>query len=136
MDKTKHKNPKENASGTGIRKNDLILALAVMIAAGIFFAGHLLTAKKGTGDVQIQINGRITQTLSLKKDCTVEINGGTNTVQIKNGKVRMSEADCPDQICVHQKEISRNGESIICLPNKIVLKIVSEEEPEMDAVTN
>lgn len=136
MDKTKHKNPKENASGTGIRKNDLILALAVMIAAGIFFAGHLLTAQKGTGDVQIQINGRITQTLNLKKDCTVEINGGTNTVQIKDGKVRMSEADCPDQICVHQKEISRNGESIICLPNKIVLKIVSEEEPEMDAVTN
>ena len=101
---------KENKSheekASGLKKNDLILVLLVFAAAGIFFSGHL------------------------------KINGGTNTVQIENGKVKMAAANCPDQICVHQKAISRNGESIICLPNKIVLKIVDGEEAELDAVTN
>ena len=58
------------------------------------------------------------ETLDLQKERAFKINGGTNTVQIENGKVKMAAANCPDQICVHQKAISRNGESIICLPNK------------------
>ena len=48
----------------------------------------------------------------------------------------MESADCPDQICVRQKAISKEGESIICLPNKVVVSIVGGEEKELDAVTN
>ena len=120
----------------GIRKNDLIFLLLVLAAAGIFFVGHMLMNRQSAGVVEIQIDGKVTKTLSLDKERAFKINGGTNTVQIENGKVKMAAADCPDQICVHQKAISRNGESIICLPNKIVLKIVSDEESELDAVTN
>jgi len=79
----------------------------------------------------------VVETLDLKKERAFKINGGTNTVQIENGKVKMAAANCPDQICVHQKAISRNGESIIC-PSEIrsILKIVDGEEAELDAVTN
>lgn len=101
-----------------------------------FFAGHLFTSQKSAGVVEIQIDGKVVETLDLQKERAFKINGGTNTVQIENGKVKMAAANCPDQICVHQKAISRNGESIICLPNKIVLKIVDGEEAELDAVTN
>ena len=48
----------------------------------------------------------------------------------------MIEADCPDQLCVHQKKISMNHESIICLPNRVVVEIESSENSEYDAVTN
>ena len=98
--------------------------------------GHLFTSQKSAGVVEIQIDGKVVETLDLQKERAFKINGGTNTVQIENGKVKMAAANCPDQICVHQKAISRNGESIICLPNKIVLKIVDGEEAELDAVTN
>ena len=125
MSHKENKSHEEKASG--FKKNDLILVLLVFAAAGIFFSGHLFTSQKSAG---------VVETLDLQKERAFKINGGTNTVQIENGKVKMAAANCPDQICVHQKAISRNGESIICLPNKIVLKIVDGEEAELDAVTN
>ena len=122
MSHKENKSHEEKASG--FKKNDLILVLLVF------------TSQKSAGVVEIQIDGKVVETLDLQKERAFKINGGTNTVQIENGKVKMAAANCPDQICVHQKAISRNGESIICLPNKIVLKIVDGEEAELDAVTN
>ena len=46
----------------------------------------------------------------------------------------MKEADCPDQICVRHKAISKSGESIVCLPHKVVVEISSEEEQDVDIV--
>ena len=54
---------------------------------------------------------------------------------IEDGKADMVWADCPDKLCVNQKAISREGESIICLPNKVVISSVGGEEREVDAVT-
>ncbi len=48
----------------------------------------------------------------------------------------MVKADCPDQLCVNQKPVSKNHESIICLPNRVVVEVESKEESEYDAVTN
>ena len=62
--------------------------------------------------------------------------GGTNILTIKNGKAKMTDADCPDQLCVHQKAASKNHESIICLPNKVVVEVDGSEESEFDAVAN
>lgn len=58
-----------------------------------------------------------------------------NLLLISNGQVSVSDADCPDKLCVHQHSISRNGESIICLPHKLVIQIEAKEESELDAVT-
>ena len=63
-------------------------------------------------------------------------NCGTNILTIKNGKAKMTDADCPDQLCVHQKAASKNHESIICLPNKVVVEVDGSEESEFDAVAN
>lgn len=72
----------------------------------------------------------------FSEEQTIEINGGTNILQIKEGKADMTEADCPDKLCVHQKAVSKNGESIICLPNKVVIEVKSSEQSAYDAVTN
>ena len=46
----------------------------------------------------------------------------------------MTEADCPDKLCVNQRAVSKNGESIICLPNKVIVTVDSSENSEFDAV--
>ena len=48
----------------------------------------------------------------------------------------MVEASCPDKLCVNQKAVSKNNESIICLPNKVIVEVDSSENSDLDAVTN
>lgn len=55
---------------------------------------------------------------------------------IKDGKADITEADCPDKVCVKQKPISKAGESLVCLPNKIIITVVEGEENELDGVAN
>ena len=60
---------------------------------------------------------------SLSNDGIYAINGGTNTIEIKDGKVRMIEAQCPNHLCVHQGWIGLEGQSIVCLPNKVTVSV-------------
>ena len=53
---------------------------------------------------------------------------------IQDGQAFIEEADCPDKLCVKHKPISRNGESIICLPHKLAIRIVGGEEEEVDVI--
>lgn len=55
-----------------------------------------------------------------------------NTIVIENGEVRMEQATCPDQVCVRHKPISKNGEMIICLPNKVYVEVKSDMNSEID----
>ena len=57
-----------------------------------------------------------------------------NILVIKDGKASIKSASCPDQICVRQKSISKVGETITCLPNKTVIKIVGDNS-EVDVVS-
>lgn len=57
-----------------------------------------------------------------------------NVLLCQNGEVRMIESNCPDQICVHHRAISATGENIICLPHKIVVEIINDEESKLDGV--
>ena len=59
---------------------------------------------------------------------------GTNEVHIENEGVYMAKAKCPDKLCVHQGRISKAGQSIICLPNKIIVEIVGKKS-DVDAVS-
>ena len=118
-----------------MRKNDIFLLLGV-IAIAVMCLGIKFLMPASEGNLIVQINGERTASYPLEEDAEFEINGGTNRVKISDGKVQMVQADCPDQICVHHKEISKNHETIVCLPNKIVLTIESIEEAEIDETTN
>lgn len=87
-----------------------------------------------------------TQTVVLEgKDSTLYINGEkTDTVclsemfhviSVSDKNVTMIEADCRDQICVNHKPINRKGESIICLPHKLVVTVQTDQTAQYDAVT-
>ena len=87
-------------------------------------------------EANVKVDGKITGTYSLIENQTIEINDGSNILEIKDGIADMIEADCPDKLCVKQKAISKNGESIICLPNEVVVEVKSNEDSEYDAVVN
>lgn len=118
-----------------IRKNDIILLIGIIGIAVICLAIQFMSPAS-SGNLIVQIDGEKVASYPLNEDAEFEINDGTNRVEITEGTVKMIQADCPDQICVHHKAISKNNETIVCLPNKIVLVIESAEEAEVDATTN
>ncbi len=110
-----------------IRKNDIILiAAAAIIAAVIFIGGAAGRAHGGIPELEITVNGKVYGTYPLDKDQKIDING-TNKCEIKDGSVRMTGSTCHNKICVHSKAIDKNGGSIVCLPNRVVLKITGTE---------
>lgn len=119
-----------------LKKKDWILILIIVGVAVLVTLIHVFIGGKGASKVTVKVDGVIQGTYSLAEDQEIEINGGTNILEIKNGRAKMIEADCPDQLCVHQKAVSMNHESIICLPNKVVVEVESSENSEYDAVAN
>lgn len=57
-----------------------------------------------------------------------------NVILCQEGRVCVTEADCPDKICVHHKPVSAAGENIICLPHKVVIEMIGSQESELDGV--
>ena len=67
------------------------------------------------------------ETVDQPRSFTLEDGSGTNTVQVERGRIRVSEADCPDQVCVNQGWISDGTAPIICLAHKLMIEIVGGE---------
>ena len=116
-----------------MKKADFILIGAVVFIA-LLIGGILYFTGNNGAYAQVEVDGRIVETLPLDKDTEYEIisDGGTNTLVIEDGYATMTEADCPDLICVRHPKISKTGESIICLPHKVVVMVVNGEEAEAD----
>lgn len=64
----------------------------------------------------------------------VEWEGGYNTVEVERGRIRVSDADCPDRICVHRGWVSDAAAPIACLPHKLVIRLESGGEAGIDGV--
>jgi len=121
-----------------IFKNDLALIIIFLAGAALFFAVYYLSFREDGAYVQIMADGSIYKTLSLNEDATITINGynnGTNTLQVKDGYASIIHADCPDKLCQKQKKIRYKGETLVCLPNKVIVSVISEENSGMDSIT-
>lgn len=112
-----------------------LAVLAVIIAA--LFGWQRLSGKDGAYAVVTQYGEKIgTYSLYKTLDITIETKDGhSNTLSIENGQVRMAQADCPDGLCIKQGHISKNGQSIICLPHELTVEIISGEASMIDAVS-
>ena len=76
-----------------------------------------------------------TYDLSTDQTIPIQIDGETaNVLTIENGKAKMTDADCPDQLCVHQSAIDRTNETIVCLPHKVVVTVEGAADGEFDTV--
>lgn len=108
-----------------MKKYDLIVIGAVLFFALCAFGIYAKKPRSGDYAV-IRVSGEIYRRLPLTENQTVSINGH-NTVTISDRRVWVSEADCPDQLCVHQGKTDKPGKTIVCLPNRMTVEIESEE---------
>ena len=116
-------------------RNDIIF-IAVLLAV-IIAAGSLYIFLRGEGDtVTVTVGGALFGEYPLSVDRAVEIKNGEslNLLIIEGGKARVEHASCPDGICVSHKPISRDGESIICLPNEVVVTVRKNIEDAPDII--
>lgn len=121
-----------------MKKADLIIIGVVAIIVGIIVFFLYFVGGESGQYVQVEIDGKIVDTIKLDEDFEKEYKNGedSNKLEIKDGKATMISANCPDGICVNHKPIYRNGESIICLPHKMVVTITGDSptDDEIDAV--
>jgi len=121
-----------------LKKNDLIL-IGVVILLGLAVIIFMNATQSEGSKIVITIDGNVYDTLELKENTTYTIkgdNGEWNNFEIKDGYVNMLDASCPDKLCVNQKDIHYNNETIVCLPNKVVLEVIGGEENEVDMIAN
>jgi len=126
-----------------ITKGDKILFFCIILLSLIIFAAFQVYGfADGKTYVLIEVNGKLYQKVSLGSDgpnlkIHIPAATGENVVEIDRDSVRMLYAQCPDQDCIRQGWISRPGQIIVCLPNKIVIKVQSDNNyaDEVDEVT-
>jgi len=116
-------------------QNDVIL-IAVLLILGGALALFLYVTRQGGGYVSVQAGGNVLMELPLGEDTQVVLgaDGHTNTLVIENGTARVTAADCPDQICVRQGAVQFAGESIVCLPHKLVITVEGGAPSGVDAM--
>lgn len=116
-------------------KNDFILFVVILLVGLVAFTVVKLTADKGA-IVTVTIDGEEYAQYDLKTESVIVLGDKTNsnTLNIKDGCAFLSDATCPDKLCVAQGKISFCGETIVCLPNKTIITVKSNVLPQTDFV--
>ena len=115
------------------RKKDLILCVVLLVAGIICWLVMRLVLPTGnTADVYI--DDKLVQTIDMTVNDTYEFNTdrGSNSVVVESGKISVGDADCPDKVWVNMGWKSRRGETITCLPHKLVIEIQGGRERDID----
>ena len=110
-----------------------IIVLCVVLLACVGLSIWLLSPGEAAAQAEIWLDGELYKTVSLHTDQEFVVEGpyGSNTVTVKDGKIAVTAADCPDHYCV-ERGFCDSGVQIVCLPNRLVLKFVGEQT--VDAV--
>lgn len=119
------------------RKRDLLIFLLAAVLAGVGFLQWL--PKSGAPVVVIEQNGqevRRVELSSIIQPETLVLEGEISvTVLLEPGQVSIVHSDCPDQICVNTGVLTRPGQSAVCLPARVAVRIVGKSETGTDGMT-
>lgn len=116
---------------------DIILIIALVLAAGVLFytlPGMVLSP--GT-HVDILTDGEVFGRYDLSRDVVVQVPGplGTTRVGVSEGSVQVLTSPCPHKLCVKSGSIDSRGGVIVCVPNRVIVRIHSDEPDRLDAVS-
>ena len=117
-------------------RNDIIFIAALLVIVAAIGGGFFLLRPEGS-TVTATVDGVTYGTYSLSVDTVVDIqtgDGQLNRLVIQDGKAYVETATCPDGICASHRSISRRGESIVCLPHKVVITITDGQDDGPDVV--
>ncbi len=104
---------------------DITLVFAVAFVGLFIYLITLVAAMPGEY-VKVTVDNGAPSFYSLSVKGDYQLNGGTNTLVISGGKAYIKDADCPDKVCENSGKISRVGERVVCLPNRVYVEIVGE----------
>lgn len=121
-----------------MKKNDWIIIGIVLLIAGSVYIWNMISEKNQSDEryADIYYNGELYERVNVneQKTVTIETDIGKNVIQIDHGKVTMTEADCPDKVCLNTGTIEKVNRSIVCLPNKVHVQITGDLEEEIDVI--
>ena len=122
-------------------KRDFLIIAAFLAVGGILALLLILTGRRGQM-VRVRVDGETVKEFPLSENVVWDIpgaNGGSNRMVIRDGQAWVEEASCPDGLCIRMGKISKSGQSVICLPNRVVVEITADptedSPPETDFVT-
>ena len=124
-----------------VKIGDLILIGVILVmAVGIFDYYQSRRLLNRAEQVIIEVDGRVVKTFDLPQDEKIEYKviidqDNYNLVEIYKDRVRVREATCPDQVDVRAGWISKPGQSLICLPHRLIVTISGSEGQEIDGKT-
>lgn len=119
-----------------MKRADLILLLATLAIAGAIALALRASSPAGAYAV-VYVDGVESARYPLDKDAEETLqgfDGGFNALVVQDGEAYIRDADCPDRICVREGRIGKNGQSVICLPHRIVVTVEGGAEDDVDAV--
>lgn len=118
-----------------MKKNIITAAvIAAVCAAAAFVWVNMRGVNPHGAAAEIYLDGALYRTLPLSQDCEliVQTERGSNTVTVRGGAVAVTEADCPDKVCVRTGAVSGGGVPIVCLPHRLEIRVVGAQS-EVDA---
>ncbi len=120
-------------------RHDLVLAVLLLITGAALMI-LVRTGQERGALVTVTVDREIQGTYDLSRDREVRIEGEGffNVLKIEEGKAEITAADCPDLICVKHRPVCRAGETIICLPHRVVVEIITSREgsgEEIDSIS-
>lgn len=119
-----------------MKRRDFLLILGIGIAVVVSYLVFVVAKPKAQIAI-VRMDGQILTKMPLDKDAQYAIDLGEkhNLVTIQSGEVFMQEASCPDKVCINQGKKSRSGQSIVCLPNKVLVELEGGAQQALDAVS-
>ena len=129
----------QSSKNTRKLKNDVIFISSLIVLLCILGLCFMFMRSEGDS-VTVTVDGELLGTYSLSKNTRLEIRTGEdgeslNVLVIEDGRAYVESANCPDGICASHKPIFRNGESIVCLPHKVVISAKSVDEIQPDIIS-
>ena len=115
-----------------MKKRDFVFIASILAVALLSLLLVFLFRENGAR-VVVKVDGKEVGEYSLYINGTYSLNGGTNTLCIEDGYACLTDANCPDHLCVLQGRVSKTGQTITCLPNKLTVTVygAKEEAPEL-----
>lgn len=112
---------------------DLLVIAALLLLSGVLFLALRHNRREG-GVAVVRVDGVETERHSLAVNGVFPLNGGSNILVIQDGMAWLSQADCPDLLCVKQGKIHYTGQVITCLPNRVTVTVEDGESDGIDLV--